>query len=881
MSNLPPLTHLEPPAGDPRTGLMSPEIWARVEELLDLALALPVTERKPYLDKAAGSEPEIRRQVEDLLEAEAEALGFIEKPLFALPVYDDREFTDQSDPEVGSRIGVYQVLRRIGRGGMGAVYLARRDDDIFDQQVAIKVLRRGRDTKEIVRRFHHERQILAQLDHSNIAKLLDGGTTTDGRPYFVMQYVKGVRIDHYCDSQCLSTKDRVELFLKVCSAVSFAHQNLVIHRDLKPGNILVNDSGEPILLDFGIAKLLGSGPQDGLDPTILTSPGSQPMTPRYASPEQVEGQVVTTSSDVYSLGILLYELLTGHRAYEIPQSSLVELRRVICGVEPERPSTVVRKTAVDGIREESGTTLTPQSVSSTRDGDPKMLRRSLAGDLDSIVLKALRKETRHRYSSVAELSDDLSRHLRGLPVLARQGEVTYRGYRFLRRHRLSLVSGAAVIMALFGLAMGFLRQRAVEALTQRDLAVKERDEALAVAEFMVKRFELSVPQKAEGERITARALLDEGRRAIREQQEFLEDGLEVPARGALGRAYLGLNLFDDARPLLEESLHLSEEFVEGPTPAKVRLMLDLAAVWAGLGEQSKAEALSARALSILERGEVDSPRLLVALNNRGNQLESAGELDLAEDILRQSLTMRLRLFGEEHIDVALARHNLAKVLDKKGKLVEAERLYRLALDQRIRHFGRESREAVPGMNSLAVICLNTGRLKEGEAWARESLVIRERLGMTGASLEVSRHNLATLLRLQGNLEEAEALQRQAYHSVLLDNGEGHRTVGFVLVALATTLESAGRFEEAEETARQALAVFHNNFDADHWRIAEAENVLGGCLLGQGKIAEAEPLIRRSVPVLSRVRGDRARATREAQKRLEALENGQNIAISGP
>lgn len=848
---------------------MDPELWSRIEVILDGALDLQGADRKTFLSRATRGDEALRGRVEELLAVEEPALGFIEKPLFSVPA-DEGWGTNERDLEEGSLIGVYRVERRIGRGGMGAVYLARRDDQLFDKQVAIKVLRRGRDSEEIARRFRHERQILAQLDHPNIAKLLDGGTTSDGRPYFVMEYVNGIRIDHYCDKQKLSTRQRVGLFRKVCSAVSFAHQNLVIHRDLKPSNILVGDLGEPILLDFGIAKLIGGSGLEGPDPTLLTDPGSQPMTPRYASPEQVEGLPVTTGSDIYSLGVLLYELLTGHRAYLTPRASLQELREVVCGEQPEKPSSVVQKTVGDGEDPESGSTLTPFSVSSTRDGDPRILRRSLAGDLDSIVLKSLRKESHHRYLSVGELSEDLRRHLEGLPVLARQGELTYRGYQFLRRHRLALVTASAVLMSLLAVTLGVLRQEAVDAVAARDAALQQRDHALAVSDFLTKRFQLTMPQIDQGKTITARELLDEGREAIRDRRDFLRPSLEAPARGILGRAYLGLHLIEDAQEMLEENLALLDSGEEAARD-RAQVMIDLVAVYLEQNETQRAEEMKKQALEILRSGQADDLRLATYMNNRAIRLRSAGEVALAEILFREAIDMKTRILGEDHLDVSEVQDNLAYLLERMGRFEEAEELYGSVLEAMEATYGRPSLEVAATLNSLAILYLNTERFPEGEAMARESLANRQAHGVTGADLEMARHSLATILRLQGKLDEAELLHRQAYESVVLDHGEGHRTVGFVLTALAATLEAAGRFEEAEATARQALGVFRKSFDADHWRIADASSVLGGTLLGQGKLEEAEPLIRRSLPTLSRFRGDRARATREARQRLEALE----------
>ena len=348
-----------------------------------------------------------------------------------------------ADAMEGARVGPYRIIREVGRGGMGTVYLAVRSDDEFQKRVALKVLRRGMDTDAIVQRFRNERQILASLEHPFISALLDGGTTPDGLPYFAMEFVDGRPIDEYCDSKQLETTARLELFRRICSAVQHAHQNLVIHCDIKPANVLVTADGTPKLLDFGIAKLLNPA---GGHTLALTIDGAPLMTPEYASPEQVRGGAVTTATDVYALGVLLYEVLTGRRPYEIPSRTPAEIARVICDSVPERPSTAVTRDSVrhSSDRSTSGAMEPDSRAEGQRPPDPQKLRRRLAGDLDTIVLKALSKEPARRYASVDQFSEDIRRHLAGLPVLARRDTIGYRVSKFVRRNRAAVA--AAMLM---------------------------------------------------------------------------------------------------------------------------------------------------------------------------------------------------------------------------------------------------------------------------------------------------------------------------------------------------------------------------------------------------------------------------------------------------
>ena len=389
--------------------------WQRLEEIVKAALEREGSARAEYLRQSCGDDEELRVEAESLLAFEPQAESAIAGAVGGAAVLFHAVNSGLAE---GERLGVYRIVREIGRGGMGTVYLADRDDDQFQKQVAIKLVTKGMDTAELLRRFRRERQILARLDNPFIARLLDGGSTPDGRPFLAMEYVQGVAITTYCDDRHLATRQRIELFLKVCSAVQSAHQNLVVHRDLKPGNILVDPQGTPKLLDFGIAKLLGM--EDG-DSTVVLN-GAPMLTPHYASPEQVLGGAITTAADVYALGVILYELLAGVRPFGSASSSTTEILRAVCEDEPERPSTAARRIA-------GGTVLK-------------------ADELDNIVLLAMHKEPARRYGSVAEFAVDLQRYLDGLPVKARKDTVSYRARKFVRRHRTGVAAAVLLVVTL-------------------------------------------------------------------------------------------------------------------------------------------------------------------------------------------------------------------------------------------------------------------------------------------------------------------------------------------------------------------------------------------------------------------------------------------------
>jgi eukaryotic-like serine/threonine-protein kinase len=433
----------------PENGGMGSDRQEIVTKVFQSVMELPVEEREAFLAETCAEDPALRSDVEALLRVQGQPAENAEPH----PSPEEVAATEEkSRPAsmVGRHIGPYRIEHQIGQGGMGTVYLAVRDDKEFQKQVVVKLVKRGMDSQDLIRRFRVERQILASLDHPNIARLLDGGTTEDGLPYFVMDYVDGIPIDKYCDEHKLNTVERLMLFLTVCAAVHAAHRNLIVHRDIKPNNILVTHDGMPRLLDFGIAKLLDTAliPSEN----ITTAPDERPMTPAFASPEQIRGEPVTTASDVYSLGILLYQLLTGHRPYHFKSQQRQEVERVVCEVEPEKPSEIISRVEEE-ISGGTSVTLTPALVSKTRDGELSRLRRRLAGDLDNIVLMAIRKESDRRYASVHQFAEDIQRYLSGRPVIARKDTFLYRSSKFVRRHKKGV---AATLLILFSLVAGII-----------------------------------------------------------------------------------------------------------------------------------------------------------------------------------------------------------------------------------------------------------------------------------------------------------------------------------------------------------------------------------------------------------------------------------------
>ncbi len=713
----------------------------------------------------------------------------------------------------GRRIGPYRIERLLGHGGMGAVYLAVRIDE-FEKQVALKILKRDLNTAAVVRRFRHERQILANLDHPNIAKLLDGGTTGDGLPYFAMEYVEGENIDRYCDRHRLSVRQRLELFRKVCSAVHLAHQNLVVHRDLKPGNILVSTDGEPKLLDFGIAKPLDA---PGASASVTTATGIRSMTLAYASPEQVGGETITTASDVYSLGVVLYELLTGQRPYRTPGNGWLDLAQAICEQTPRKPSTAV-------IAETQTLDLTEVAELPEPRRHPAALRglkRRLAGDLDSILLTALSKQPDRRYASAEQLSDDVRRHLDGLPINARKVTFAYWAGKFVRRHKLETLMAALVLAAVVGFS--------IVAVRLESRAAREQERAEEIAEFLDQVFEAPGPDQAKGRDITARELLDRGKERIRKYSGS-QPRLYARLAATIGGVYYGLGLYDDAIELLEEAL------------LELREDLD---------------------------DEVD-PQLAIMLNNLAAALRAQGRLPEAEARLRESLAIKIRLFGDDSPEILNVLNNIATLVRDRGAFAEAEVLYRRALDICLRLDPPRPEEVATSQSLLGSLLLDTGDYPRAEALLRSALKTRQELyGTQHTRVAVVLNNLGLALQAQGETAESEIHYRAALQirRVLLD--KRHPDIAATETSLASLLASTGRFEEAESLARQAVESFRES-KPGHWRIALVQSVLGSCLTEKGRFEQAEHLMLEGYPILVEAKQECTRYPVEALQRLIRL-----------
>jgi tetratricopeptide (TPR) repeat protein len=868
-----------------------------LERILDEVLDLPPADVAAALDRLCAGDAALRSQAAALAAADTAAGSFLSEPaLGTIPGLDRPREGEAAPPDTtleGERLGPYRIVREIARGGMGRVLLAERADGAFEQTVAIKLVKRGLDTDEIVARFLRERQILARLVHPNIARLLDGGVSPDGLPWFALEYVEGSPLTEHCERHRLGLRATVGLFAQAGRAVQFAHQALVVHRDLKPSNILVSSRGEVKLLDFGIAKLLEAESTEE-DPTQ----GSiRPMTPLYAAPEQLRGEPPTTATDVYALGVVLYELLTGARAYRKPTGTPSEIRTAILEEIPEPPSARLRR--APGA---------PQAAWAP----------SVRGDLDNIVLQALRKEPERRYASVEALVDDVERYLAGRPVRASGRRFLYVAGKFARRNRLA-VGAAAVILA--SLATGL-----VLTTRERDRARTEARKAKELKDFALDLFRVSDPLSRErADRITARELLDRG--ATRVDRELARQP-EVQAEmwNLLGDVYRNLGVFPRAVEMHERALKayraagaadsviastltdlgqslnekgeypaaeralreaisirkrrfglasiptagsmsalatvLSRQGHAAPAESVYRLVIPIDSVTAGMRSATTASDLSGLGMAIFYDGRYtealpylrralgvretvrgpDHPEIATDLDNVASCLEDLGDLDSTLVLRQKALRIRERWFAPDHPDIAFSLSNLGDLYRDMGRYPAAEDAFRRALAIRGHGGNPEDPYIAQDHNNLAVAFFFHGLLDSAEAHFRAALGIWGRtLTPDHRSILTARNNLAVILRDRGRYQEAERIFRDVLARRIRSNGPSHPSVAYSEYNLARLLAVTRRQKEAEALFLDAIGIREASLGADHPKVAEVQAWLAGLYRDEGRYRESAAL----------------------------------------
>ncbi len=767
------------------------ERWEEVDDLFGQALDLAVEERPEFLAEACSGDSELLDTLSRLLDSAergAERFAGPGSELLRAALADPTP-ERAAAPGPGTTMGSYRLLREIGRGGMARVFEAERADGAFDRRVAIKVLG-GVDSAELGRRFVAERQILSSLSHPHIARLLDGGTADDGRPFLVMELVEGESLVAYADRSQLGVTDRLELFTQVIEAVQYAHTRLVVHRDIKPSNVLVEGDGGVRLLDFGIARLL----DEGADPNLATRPATRWMTPEYAAPEQILARPITTATDVHALGVLLYELLTGHRPFGGTERRGFELERAICEEVPAAASTPAVRTS----SRERGESVAPDpsTLAARRDSTPERLRRRLSGDLDAILAKCLRKDPEERYHSAQELYDDLRRHLSGFPVLAREGLMAYRAKKFVGRHRVA-AAVAAVAVAGFSTFTALLaaeRNRAAEAAA---LAATEAENAQLIVDFLADVFRGRDPNQAPADTFTARELLEWG--VERVDVEFADrPELQADLFLVLGDARRNLGNLEEAVGLIDQAVALRAEALGPTSPEVAEALVRLGETLRSGREFPAAEEAYTDAIALLDGLDGHEPMLASALTGLSSSLVNLRQPDTAEVLLRRALALRTEPGSRETISELL---QLAVLLRNQGKLEEAEAMYV---------------EGIPAYRLLP---------------DRED-----------GQLAIHLNNLGYLRRVQGDWEAAQESYSEALRLMTSTFGRGHPNALLVASNLAGALDQAGQQQEALEVLKASLAAAMEQWPEGHWRVAARRESVGDALLRLGRRAEALPFL---------------------------------------
>lgn len=846
--------------------------WDKIKTIVDTAMVLAGEEKESYLKTACQGSPDLLKEVQELLRSieESEKINFLEplsgryQELIVADIGDDVENTYTGATYIGKEFGAYRILESIGEGGMGTVYKAERTDGEFHHTVAIKLIKQGVDSKENIRRFKMEREVLARLNHPNIAQLFDGGVTPEGIPYLVMEFVDGVPIDQYCNKHRLTIDERLNLFKKVCAAVQYAHNNLVIHRDLKNQNIFVNQNGVVKILDFGVAKLLA----DPLDGTTLveTQPGQRFWTPQYAAPEQVKGAAITTATDIYTLGILLYKLLVDAYPLDLKEKNLMEISRAVQEEAAVPPSKKIQQ-------EDLKTCAYLRRISTSE------LVKTLSGDLDALTLKAIRKEPEYRYHSVGQLLDDLDNYQKKLPLVARNDTIKYRIGKLFRRHKMG-ISVAAVFLIL---AIGFAVFYSYRITAERTQAQLEAEKATEVTEFMLGLFEAGNPNEAMGDTLTARHLLRLGT----EQARALNRQPEVQAQmlGVIGRAYYSLALYENADTLFTQALQINRQTYGEVHPEVAKSQRNIADLYRAQGVFNIADSLYSEVLVMQENlfGE-DSPEIAQTLNSLAITLRHMGEYETADSLYNKALTIRKTSLGtshplvseslsglastryflgdyetsenyyrealqiqrntlpENHSRIATTLNDLGALLDSKADYEAAESLYLEALQIQTALYGDVHPYVALTMNNLAVTMANQGKMKEAQETYHKVLEIqRKLLGEQHPRIALTLNNLGMSFYFNGDYASAEPYLREAVvmSEAILD--KNHPDVGSNLNNLAQTLFNLGQLTEASQLQERAVSIHQRAFTKPHPRLARSIHNLAKIKVKQHLFAESERL----------------------------------------
>ncbi len=809
--------------------------WEKIKLLFREVFELPPEEREAILNVKCKDNPDLKKEVEDLIESSKKAEGFWESSPLQL---DDITEDDNSINEfIGIIIGKYKVEKRIGEGGMAMVYSALRIDNQFTRRVAIKFIKRGMDTEEILRRFKIEQQTLAGLDHPFIAKIIDGGTTDDSLPYFVMEYIDGIPITEYCDQNKLSIEQRLELFTKVCSAVSYAHQNLIVHRDLKPSNILITSNGNPKLLDFGIAKLLRE--EQDKNTFAVTMEGSRLMTVEYASPEQVVGGKITTASDIYSLGVLLYELLTGHLPYSFKNKFPIEVEKIITSANPEKPSTVITKSKKILTEDGEINEISAEEISILRNSNVDKLKRRLSGDIDNIVLMALRKDPARRYISIQHFSEDITRYIEGRPVTAIPDSLFYRSNKFIRRHKLGVSITLLVILLIISSAILIVYQANIAA-KEKDKAKIEAARTTQMNNFLNKTLFSSDPLLA-GKDLKLSDVLKEATKKINTELKGQPE-IEAEVRSNIGQTYETLGLYKDAIYQLGRSLQLRDSLF-GENNKETAISFNyLALANYDAGNLDTAKYLFEKSIKLLQELN-DKPKLEEAISNYGLLQMDLYDFKGAKKSFEESLEIALNVFGKESREYAVTLNNLAFAYDDLNSLDSAKMYYIQALSIDTKLFGDTSVDVANNLNNLAFIYQEKRNYNKAESLFTSAYYIRKKiLGDDHPDVGLAKLNLANAFFYLKNYNNAEQLVNEALKTWGRKLNKDHYYFGKGYAWLGKIQNAEGKYTSAYSNLTKSLQIRKKIYNDKNYLVVSTKTEMGVSLIGQRKFADAERIL---------------------------------------
>jgi serine/threonine-protein kinase len=833
----------------------------KIKELFNKVSELDVTEREAFLNSECGKDIELKSEILSLLSSLKATKDFLEEPL-TVSEEDKENFVD---PYIGKQIGNYVIDGEAGVGGMGIVYSGKRNDKEFEQRVAIKILKHGISSEYLLKRFQIERQTLANLQHKNIARLLDGGRTVDGLPYLVMEYIDGIPITEYCNQQKLSINARLKIFRKVCEAVQYAHQNLIIHRDLKPGNILVKKDGTPKLLDFGIAKLIDEELAEMSE--ALTRTGVWHLTPEYASPEQIKGENITTASDIYSLGVLLYQILTGIQPYKITNSSPAVISKIITEEKIQKPSEKVKDKA-------------------TTNNELKLflndkISNQLKGDLDNIILKAMHKDPLRRYVSVEQFSEDIRRHLIGLPVIAQKDTAGYRLSKFIQRHKVGFVSSIGFIIFLITSMIAIIWQANVAA-NERDNAKLEAQKVETVNKFLQDMLS-SVDPTEIGRDVKVYDVLNQS--ALNLEKSFSEQPeIEAAIQKTIGVTFTNLGEYDEAKPHLERSVKLNAKVYGLNDFHTAESYHALALYYHWIGNLEFADSLYKKGLRIF-RSDTKTPKRVLAgaLNDYATLKYDFAEFNEARKLHEESLDLYLKYVGKKNKEVSSVYNNLAIILQEQKDFDKAEEYFNKALKINIELLGESRPEVSINYNNLAYLFVDKNQFDKAEEYFKKSLELKIKYyGNDHSMVGLAYSNLSAIEERIGKIDDAEKTSILSIKNLENSVNQNHIWLGLAYFRYTKVLVARSKYNDAFNYINKALNIQEDNYPEDHPNLIASLSELGVIYFHQNKFADAEKYLVPGYEKVKKLKGannyNTVRLLKYLLKLYQKTNNTQKLAI---